>query len=134
MVLTVSFALSPVIGLCCHRRLADIGVSGPLGLTSPSARLERQRRGVRTTRLRRPPQAPFVVGTIRVHRIPPHVRDDRETPLWKGGMAGVVILIWGEREAEYFCRQDWTGQISLIRHDKSGCRRTAIERPPGGGS
>jgi hypothetical protein len=23
MVLTVSFALSPVIGLCCHRRLAD---------------------------------------------------------------------------------------------------------------
>src|SRR5260370_40766064 len=31
MVLTVSFALSPVIGLCCHRRLADT-----------SARLERQ--------------------------------------------------------------------------------------------
>ena len=35
MVLTVSFELSPVIGLCCHRRLADTGVSGPLGLTSP---------------------------------------------------------------------------------------------------
>jgi len=43
MVLTVSFALSPVIGLFCHRRLAD-----------SSAKLERQRRGVRTTRLRRP--------------------------------------------------------------------------------
>src|ERR1700722_1093654 len=39
MVLTVSFGLSPVIGLFCHRRLADT-----------SARLERQRRGVRTTR------------------------------------------------------------------------------------
>jgi hypothetical protein len=38
-------------------------------------------------------------------------------------MAGVVSLIWGKREAEYFCRQDWTGQISLIRHDKSGFRR-----------
>ena len=25
MVLTVSFALSPVTGLFCHRRLADIG-------------------------------------------------------------------------------------------------------------
>jgi hypothetical protein len=55
MVLTVSFALL-VIGLCCHRRLR--GVSGPLGLTSPSRKLERQRRGVRTTRLRRPLQAP----------------------------------------------------------------------------
>jgi hypothetical protein len=43
---TVSFVLSPAIGLFCHRRLADT-----------SARLERQRRGVRTTRLRRPPQA-----------------------------------------------------------------------------
>jgi hypothetical protein len=25
--------------------------------------------------------APFVIGSIRVHRIPPRVRDDRETPL-----------------------------------------------------
>src|SRR5580658_7923871 len=43
MVLTGSFVLSPVTGLCCHLHLADT-----------SARLERQRRGVRTTRLRRP--------------------------------------------------------------------------------
>jgi hypothetical protein len=28
MVLTVSSALSSVTGLCCHRRLADTGVSG----------------------------------------------------------------------------------------------------------
>jgi hypothetical protein len=54
MVLTAYFVLSPVTGLSCHRRLVDIGVSGPLGLTSPSTKLERQRRGVRTTRLRRP--------------------------------------------------------------------------------
>jgi hypothetical protein len=40
---TVSFVLSPVTGLCCHRHRADT-----------SARLERQQRGVRTTRLRRP--------------------------------------------------------------------------------
>jgi hypothetical protein len=41
MVLTVSFALSPVIGLCCHRRLADtsakldasVGASGPHDFT-----------------------------------------------------------------------------------------------------
>jgi hypothetical protein len=35
MVLTVYLVLFPVIGLCCHRRLADTGVSGLLGLTSP---------------------------------------------------------------------------------------------------
>src|ERR1700722_13326665 len=40
MVLTVSFVISPVTGLFCHRRLADTGVSGPLGLTSPSAKLD----------------------------------------------------------------------------------------------
>ena len=38
MVLTVSFALSPVIGLFCHRR--QRGVSGPLGLTSPLRQLD----------------------------------------------------------------------------------------------
>src|ERR1700738_3938960 len=44
MVLTVSFVLSPVIGLVCHRRLRFF--SQPW----------RRRPGVRTTRLRRPRQ------------------------------------------------------------------------------
>jgi hypothetical protein len=39
-------------------------------------------------------------------------------------MAGVVVLIWGGGKTDYFCKQDWTGQISLIRHDNSGFRRT----------
>ena len=68
MVLTVSFGLSPVIGLVCHRRFAftaklDAGVeaSGPHDF---AVRL----------------------GAVRqkhhhVHRIPPRVRDDREPPL-----------------------------------------------------
>ena len=43
----------------CHRRLADT-----------STRLERQRRGVRTTRLRRPQVGALVSSTICVHRIP----------------------------------------------------------------
>ena len=41
-------------------------------------------------------------------------------------MAGVVIVIWGEREAEYLCNQDWTGQISLIWKEKLDFRRTLI--------
>ena len=64
MVLTVSFVLSLVTGLCCHHHRAE-----------NSARLERQRRGVRTTRLRRPPTKSFVACQRHarpdgVHRIP----------------------------------------------------------------
>jgi len=35
MVLTVSFALSPVIGLSCHRRWRLNGLARPVGLTRP---------------------------------------------------------------------------------------------------
>jgi hypothetical protein len=31
-----------------------------------------------------------------------------------------IDLIWVSGEAEYFCKQDWTGQITLIRFNKSG--------------
>jgi hypothetical protein len=37
----------------------------------------------------------------RVHRIPPRVRDDHDTPLWWGGMATVLELIW-VRGNKYF--------------------------------
>ncbi|WP_029584146.1 hypothetical protein [Bradyrhizobium sp. URHD0069] len=54
----------------------------------------------------------------RVHRIPPRVRDDRDTPLSWGETARVLDLIWVKREAEYFCEQDWTTQIRLIPFNK----------------
>jgi hypothetical protein len=69
MVLTVSFVLSPVIGLYCHRRQrsASANLTPASGrqdhTTSPSA------------------SAPFVKGANHVHRIPPRVRDDRDPPL-----------------------------------------------------
>jgi hypothetical protein len=67
---TTYFVLSPVIGLFCHRRLADI-----------SARLERQRRDVRTTRLCRPlsRHSSKALSASTASRI--NVRDDREAPL-----------------------------------------------------
>jgi hypothetical protein len=58
-----------------------------------------------------------------VHRIPPHVRDDRETPLRRGGTAWDMPVICGAGEAEYFSGEDWTGQISLICFNKSRCAR-----------
>jgi hypothetical protein len=33
---------------------------------------------------------------------PPRVRDDRDTPLWWGGMRKVLEVIWGEWEQKYF--------------------------------
>src|ERR1700761_3672148 len=67
---------------------------------------------------------------LRVHRIPPHVRDDRETPLVWDGMARNKPVIWVGREADYFCTDSWTGQISLKRLGKFGCTRRC--RSPSG--
>ena len=55
----------------------------------------------------------------------PNVRDDGQRPSSRDGMAGVVRVICGRDEAEYFCGRGWTGQISLkmlekIAHWRSG--------------
>ena len=50
----------------------------------------------------------------RVHRIPPRVRDDRDTPLLPGWMAGVIAVIWPTVEAVYFFGRGWTDSIRLI--------------------
>jgi hypothetical protein len=139
MVLTVSFVISPVTGLCCHRRLADTGVSGPLGLTSPSARLERQRRGVRTTRLRRPAPAPLVLRRCRVHRIPhPTSVTTAKRPSCEAGWR-INKTVSTRRRNEIFLRRGLDsefaippdGQISRV--DRSGggpCRHRQRKWPP----
>jgi len=43
-------------------------------------------------------------------------------------MAVDIDLIWVKREAEYFRKPDWTGQIRLIRLNKFGRARTAQAR------
>jgi hypothetical protein len=80
MVLTVSSALSPVIGLCCHchrrdtsRQLdASVEASGPHDFAVRFGAVRQQH--------------------IRVHRIPSRVRDDREPP-----------LVWDETKSLYCC-------------------------------
>ena len=65
----------------------------------------------------------LVSGTIRVHRIPPHVRDDRETPLSSGGTPGIKKVICMKREEEKFLKKGLDsvrakrpdGQISWIQ-------------------
>src|ERR1700693_4847567 len=91
MVLTVSFVLSPVIGLVCHRHLArllarlDAGVeaSGPHDFTVR----------VSTFRQARRPRPPHPV---------PYVRDDRETPLCVGRDGETSKTDLGQRRREIF--------------------------------
>jgi len=60
----------------------------------------------------------------RVHRIPPRVRDDRDTPLEWDETAVDIEVIWVKREGKYFCKSDWTTQITLIRLNNLTCART----------
>ena len=44
------------------------------------------------------------------------------------GMCKVLEVIWGVRKQEYFCIQDWTGSISLIRFNKFAVARKSEQR------
>src|SRR5205814_5406971 len=68
MVLTVSFGLSPVIGLFCHRRQRKASTN-----LTPASRRQDHTNSPSAS-------APYVKSTNRVHRIPSRVRDDRERP------------------------------------------------------
>src|SRR5215213_3897709 len=52
---------------------------------------------------------------LRVHRIPPRVRDDRDTPLWWDETARTTVVICVARKLKYFSKWGWTGK-SLICH------------------
>jgi hypothetical protein len=73
MVLTAYIVLSPATGLFCHRRLRKLPFAN---LTPASGRQDHTSS----------PSASHAVRQrrIRVHRIPPRVRDDREPPLSVG--------------------------------------------------
>jgi hypothetical protein len=59
----------------------------------------------------------LVEGTIRVHRIPPRVRDDREPPLRWDGMTGDMQVICVFCKSEYFCNRGWTNIGSGVMPD-----------------
>jgi hypothetical protein len=89
-----------------------------------------------------------VYSAISVHRSPPHVRDDRETPLRRGGMICFYSCFylevklnseiqklkvrwpWACIKAKYVWRADWTGRTALIRFKKLAFARMRLEAPP----
>ena len=103
---TAYFALSPVIGLSCHRHRRRLGCRLDAGVEASGP----HDFAVRITRC-----------SSRAHprpSHPPRVRDDRDTPLEWGETAGVMKVICEELEGENFSRRDWTGRNSLNGLDK----------------
>ena len=79
---TAYSALSSATGLFCHRRSAGLD---PQNLTPASGRRDHTISPYASRAVRR--------QHIRVHRIPPRVRDDREPPLLSGETGEVIALI-----------------------------------------
>jgi|SRR5215208_3816447 len=119
MVLTAYFVISPVIGLFCHRHLANIALSAPGRADMPPQNLTpASRRQDHTTspseatsfvctpcnRSRVGPRPAITIARrrCRVHCIPPRVRDDRDTPLEWGGTARVVKCFGSGGIGKYF--------------------------------
>jgi hypothetical protein len=69
----------------------------------------------------------LVNSAVRVHRIPPHVRDDRETPLRRDGTARIWKVICATAEGEIFLQRG-LDRISLIC--PSGCAFRETRRRP----
>ncbi len=87
---TAYSALSPVIGLSCHRRLAD--TSAKLDASVEASGPHDFAVRIRAVRQRR----------IRVHRSLSHVRDDGRRPSSRDRMAIDVPLIYPAAKAKYF--------------------------------
>ena len=103
VVLTVSFVLSLMTGLCCHHRRADtsaqldasVGASGPHDFAVRS--LVARPHGIAARR------------RCRVHRIPnPTFVTIAKRPSIGNGMARDKPVIWVKWKGRYFCKQGWT--------------------------
>ena len=112
-------ALSPAIGLYCHRRLADTSAKLDAGVEASGPHDFAVR--VRAVRPQR----------ARVHRIPcPTSVTIAKRPSQRAGMARGINLICPIRERESFCGRDWTGEISLIRFNKFAPARKRVRLTP----
>ena len=81
-----------------------------------------------------PPCDPVRARRCRVHRIPrPTSVTIAIRPSSGCGMAGVVGVIWGHGEAEYFCRGHWTKRCVICPRDNATGSGALARTPPGSG-
>ena len=104
--------MSDPVGPTCLRRFSTSNGCQD-HTTSPSATCAVRLRALRPLTRFNSPCDPRTCRRCRVHRIPPRVRDDRASaPLWDG-TGSDILLIWGKREAKFFCKGGWTGFSDL---------------------
>jgi hypothetical protein len=99
MVLTVSFALSPVIGLCCHRRLAETSAKLDASVETSGPHDFAVRKLARSS----------VAPSASIASLPTFVTIAKRPFVW-AGMAMDIEVIWVKWEREYFCEGGWTGK------------------------
>jgi hypothetical protein len=138
---TAYAVLSPATNSFLSPSSADMACLSPVGPTRlrkfstsngcqdhtvlPSATIVVRLRAVGSlTSDRTRPAIPFAPDAAASTASHPNVRDDHDTPLVGDGMAGDMRVIWVRREGKYFCKQDWTASIRLIRFNKSRCTRS----------
>jgi hypothetical protein len=99
--------------------------------------VKRQRRGARTTRLRRPRVHRSSYRHNRVHRIPrPTFVTIAKRPSGEGGTALALLLFLPKRKAKYFSLKGWTGKSLICPSGKSarpvlsGTRYQRLHRTP----
>ena len=73
--------------------------------------------------------APLVLRRQNVHRIPPRVRDDRDTPLLSRRDGANIRLIWVSEKAKYFFRGGWTGESKNRPSGKSVALAARVAKP-----
>ena len=102
---TAYIALSRVTGLSCHPRRRKLPFAN---LTPASGRQDHTTSPSTSSAL--------VFSAVRVHRIPPHVRDDRETPLRESGTEPLYFCFYpavkrnfGNSEMNERARNRWWG-------------------------
>ena len=137
MVLTVSFVLSPVTGLFCHRRLRIMVLSKPGRADLPSANLTPA--SGRQDHTTSPYEATSLVRTLcdrsqtfRSALQPFRAQNAAAStaslpasvtiairPSSGVGWREFVEMICPTGEAKYFCKRDWTTQLKLKNHEKS---------------
>src|SRR5260221_8331923 len=113
------FCLSPVGPTQLRELDTSVGASGPHDFAVRS-NISRQHAGDRSQALRSHCAQNAAASTASL----PYVCGDHDTPLLWGGMREVLEMIWGVRKQKYFCKRDWTTQITLKSHNKSSWARS----------
>src|ERR1700686_1674192 len=121
MVLTAYVALSPAIGLSCHRRLRKLL---PADLTPASRRQDHTILPSANKALSS--EAPLAATASSPASVTIAIRPS------SGGDGCGYKVIWDFGKPEYFFKGDWTGRNSLIRHRKLDFTRK-FARAPGEG-